>query len=129
MHRKLNIVSGPTPLAVSERMSELLGVELFIKRDDLAGPTFGGNKARQLEYHFGAALSEGADTILITGAVQSNFARLAVAVARAQGMQPIVQLEDRVPGKSNRYRESGNVFLSRLMGAEIMTYPQGEDEA
>ncbi|MYA88256.1 MAG: D-cysteine desulfhydrase family protein, partial [Boseongicola sp. SB0662_bin_57] len=96
--------------------------------DDLAGPTFGGNKARQLEYYFGAALSEGADTILVTGAVQSNFARLAVAVARAQGMHPIVQLEDRVPGKSDRYRESGNVFLSRLMGAEIMTYPEGEDE-
>ena len=128
MHRKLSIVSEPTPLATSERLSELLGVELFIKRDDLAGPTFGGNKSRQLEYYFGAALSECADTILITGAVQSNFARLAVAVARAQGLHPIVQLEDRVPGKSDRYRESGNVFLSRLMGAEIMTYPRGEDE-
>lgn len=129
MHRKLNIVCEPTPLAASGRLSELLGVELFIKRDDLAGPTLGGNKARQLEYYFGAALSEGADTILITGAVQSNFARLAVAVARAQGMHPIVQLEDRVPGKSDQYRESGNVFLSRLMDAEIMTYPLGEDEA
>ncbi len=128
MHRKLSIVSEPTPLATSERLSELLGVELFIKRDDLAGPTFGGNKARQLEYYFGAALSEGADTILITGAVQSNFARLAVAVSRAQGLHPIVQLEDRVPGKSDRYRESGNVLLSRIMGAEIMTYPHGEDE-
>lgn len=129
VHPKLNIVYAPTPLAVSERLSELLGVELFIKRDDLAGPTFGGNKARQLEYYFGAALTEGADTILITGAVQSNFARLAAAVARAKGMHPIVQLEDRVPAKSDRYRESGNVLLSRLMGAEIMTYPQGEDEA
>ncbi len=128
-HRRLNIVLAPTPLAVSERLSDLLGIELFIKRDDLAGPTLGGNKARQLEYHFGAALSEGADTILVTGAVQSNFARLTVAVARAQGMHPIVQLEDRVPGKSDRYLESGNVFLSRLMGAEIMTYPEGEDEA
>ena len=128
LHRKLNIALDPTPLAASERLSGLLGIELFIKRDDLAGPTFGGNKARQLEYYFGAALEEGADTILVTGAVQSNFARLAVAVARAQGMHPIVQLEDRVPGKSDRYRESGNVFLSRLMGAEIMTYPQGENE-
>ena len=129
MHQKLNIVFGPTPLAASERLSELLGIELFIKRDDLAGPTFGGNKARQLEYYFGEALSEGADTILVTGAVQSNFVRLAVAVARAQGMHPVVQLEDRVPGKPDRYRESGNVLLSRLMGAEIVTYPHGEDEA
>ena len=127
-HRKLSIVLDPTPLVVSERLSELLGVELFIKRDDLAGPTFGGNKARQLEYYFGAALDECADTILISGAVQSNFVRLAASVARAQGMHPIVQLEDRVPGKSGRYRDSGNVFLARLMGAEILTYPQGEDE-
>ena len=126
MHRKLNIILDPAPLVASERLSALLGVGLFIKRDDLAGPTLGGNKARQLECNFGAALSEGADTILVTGAVQANFAPL--AVARAHGMHPIVQLEDRVPAKSDRYPESGNVFLLRLMGAEVMTYPQREDE-
>lgn len=128
MHPKLNIVADPTPLVRADRLSDQLGIDLHIKRDDLAGPSFGGNKARQLEYYFGAALAENADTILITGAVQSNFARLAAAVARTQGMHPIVQLEERVASASERYHASGNVLLSRLMGAEIMSYPVGEDE-
>lgn len=128
VHPKLDILAGPTPLVRAGRLSDRLGIDLHIKRDDLAGPTFGGNKARQLEYYFGEAIEAGADTILITGAVQSNFARLAAAVARSQGMHPVVQLEDRVQGKSDLYRASGNVLLSELLGAEILHYPEGEDE-
>ncbi len=128
MYQKLKIIAKPTPLIRAERLSNELGIDLYIKRDDLAGPTFGGNKSRQLEHYFGKALAQGADTILITGAVQSNFARLAAAVARSQGMHAIIQLEDRVLGKSEAYRSSGNVLLARLLGAEIITYPHGEDE-
>ena len=128
MHAKLNLVPDPTPLVMARRISDHLGIDLMIKRDDLAGPSLGGNKARQLEYYFGAALAEKADTVLITGAVQSNFTRLAAAVARAQNMHPIVQLESRVPDTSGEYLASGNVLLSRLLGAEILTYPDGEDE-
>ncbi len=127
--RKVSIVAGKTPLTLLPRLSETLGVEVWIKRDDLAGPTFGGNKARQLEYYFGAATAAEADTILITGAVQSNFVRLAAAVARKLGMHPIVQLEKRVKGKSGTYLTSGNVLLSHILGAEILSYPEGEDEA
>lgn len=129
MNAREIIVEGTTPLQRAKRLSSELGIDLYIKRDDLAGPSIGGNKARQLEYYFGAALAERADTIMITGAVQSNFARLAVAVARARGLHPIVQLEDRVKGKSETYHKSGNVLLAKILGAEILTYPEGEDEA
>ncbi len=129
MVQELQIVADPTPLVKAARLSQELGVELYIKRDDLAGPTFGGNKSRQLEYYFGDALANQADTILITGAVQSNFARLAAAIAKTQGMHAIVQLEERVADKPELYRTSGNVLLSSLLGAEIMSYPDGEDEA
>ncbi len=128
LHPKTDILFGPTPLEPAGELSKQLGIDLHIKRDDLAGPSFGGNKSRQLEYYFGAALAQDADTILITGAVQSNFTRTAVAVARARGMRAIVQFEDRVKSQSDRYRQSGNVLLSRLMGAEIEFYPDGEDE-
>ncbi|MEM9432599.1 MAG: D-cysteine desulfhydrase family protein [Pseudomonadota bacterium] len=128
MASRIKIVSTPTPLTPAVRLSSELGIDLHIKRDDLAGPTFGGNKARQLEYYFGEANLRGADTILITGAVQSNFARLAVAVARSQGMQTVVQLEERLANTSESYNNSGNVFLSHLLGAEIISYPTGEDE-
>ena len=90
------MLSGPTPLERAEELSKHLKIDLYIKRDDLAGPSFGGNKARQLEYYFGEALSQDADTFLITGAVQSNFTRTAVAVARSLGMEAVVQFEERV---------------------------------
>ncbi|MEM8554837.1 MAG: D-cysteine desulfhydrase family protein [Pseudomonadota bacterium] len=127
LHRHI-ILTQPTPLQHLPRLSDHLGVELHIKRDDLAGPSFGGNKARQLEYYFGAALAEKADTILITGAVQSNFVRMAAAVANSLGMSPIIQLEYRVDTTSPAYARSGNVLLNSLLGAEVMTYPEGEDE-
>ena len=129
MHPRSKILDAQTPLVKAARLSEDLGIELFIKRDDLAGPTFGGNKSRQLEYYFGDAVAQGADTILITGAVQSNFARLAAAVAARHGMKAILQLEERVQGKSTTYKRSGNVLLAHMLDAEIMTYPYGEDEA
>jgi 1-aminocyclopropane-1-carboxylate deaminase/D-cysteine desulfhydrase-like pyridoxal-dependent ACC family enzyme len=93
LHPKTDILFGPTPLEPAVELSKQLGIDLHIKRDDLAGPSFGGNKSRQLEYYFGAALAQDSDTILITGAVQSNFTRTAVAVARARGMRAIVQFE------------------------------------
>lgn len=124
-----HILSGPTPLEHAPNLSRELSVDLWIKRDDLAGPSFGGNKSRQLEYYFGAALAEGADTILITGAVQSNFVRLAVAVARSLGMSAVVQLENRAKATDTTYEKSGNVLLLELLGAKIMRYPEGEDEA
>ena len=128
-HPRAQLVVGVTPIYRQHNLSEDLGVNLFIKRDDLAGSPFGGNKARQLEYYLGAAQAERADTVLITGAVQSNFVRTAAAAARSLGMKPIVQLEDRVPGMGDAYHASGNVLLLRILGAEIVRFPEGENEA
>ena len=101
---------------------------LFIKRDDCTGLALGGNKARQLEFYLGEAQAEGADTVLITGAVQSNFVRTAAAAARKCGMDIHIQLEERVPNVDAIYRESGNVLLDKLLGATLHSYPHGEDE-
>ena len=46
----LRIVESATPLQHLSRLSDHLGIELFVNRDALAGPSFGGNKSRQLEY-------------------------------------------------------------------------------
>jgi len=83
---------------------------------------------RQLEFYLGEAQAEHADTVLITGAVQSNFVRTAAAAAAKLGMACHVQLEERVPGKDGEYRTSGNVLLDRMLGATIHSYAQGEDE-
>lgn len=120
----------PTPL---ERLSNLStrigGAAIHAKRDDMTGLALGGNKVRQLEYYLGAAKAEGADTILITGAVQSNFVRTAAAGARKLGMDIHVQLEERVPNPDPTYRANGNVLLDKILGAHLYSYPEGEDEA
>ena len=126
---RVKIAHVPTAVEEMPNLSVALGgPELFVKRDDNTGVAFGGNKARQLEYYFGEALERGADTILITGAVQSNYARMTAAVAARMGMECHIQLEERVPDTDEVYRTSGNVLLDRLLGAKIHSYPEGEDE-
>lgn len=125
---RANLLTGPTPIEPLNRLSDKLGIDLWIKRDDLTGLGMGGNKIRQLEFYFGAALAQGADTILITGAVQSNYVRSAAAVAAKLGLKAIIQLENRVPNTSAIYASSGNVLLGQILGAEYMFYPEGEDE-
>lgn len=77
----------PTPLAEAPRLAEALGVgSLFVKRDDLTGFAFGGNKARPLEFLVADAISAGADTLLTGGAAGSNFCAAAAAAARRAGL-------------------------------------------
>ena len=106
-----------------------LGVELWIKRDEYTGLAVGANRVRQLELHLGEAQARGADTVLVTGAVQSNLVRVVAAGARRLGMDAHVQLEERVDGPDAPYRASGNLVLDRLLGATLHAFPVGEDEA
>ena len=120
---------APTPLETAPNLGAALGIDLYIKREDCTGLAFGGNKVRQLEFHFGDALAQGADTVLVTGAVQSNLVRIAAAAARRLGMEIHIQLEDRVAGMDETYRASGNLLLDRVLGAVLHPFPEGEDEA
>ena len=118
----------PTPLERLANVSDEFGSNVWIKRDDCTGLAFGGNKSRQLEFYIGQALEQGADTLLTTGAVQSNHVRMTVAAARKMGLDVEVQLEHRVEREQAEYHKSGNPYLVRLMGAKIRYYPVGEDE-
>ena len=127
---RVALAHTPTPIEALENLSAYLGGSpIYVKREDCTGLAMGGNKARQLEFYLGQARQKNADTILITGAVQSNFVRMAAAAAAKCGMRCHIQLEERVGDASSEYRQSGNVLLDRLLGAVIHTYPQGEDEA
>ena len=121
---------GPTPFERLDNLSRAnTGATVWAKRDDTQGVAFGGNKVRQLEYYFGEALAQDADTVLITGAVQSNFCRLTAAFAAKLGMACHIQLEERVETGEPLYRSSGNVLVERMLGAHLHSYPHGEDEA
>lgn len=127
---RVRLAHTPTPLEAMPNLTRLLdGPALVVKRDDCTGLAMGGNKARQLEFYFGEAQAQGADTVIITGAVQSNFLRQTAAAAAKLGMACEIQLEHRVPATAPEYETSGNVLLCRLLGAGMQTYPEGEDEA
>ncbi len=128
-HPQVRLGHHPTPIDFLPRLGEALGIELWAKRDDCNGLAFGGNKVRQLEYYLGPAAAAGADTVLITGALQSNFVRTTVAAANTLGMKSEVQLEERVPDTDALYRNSGNILLDQLLGATIHYFPEGENEA
>ena len=125
---RVRLGHAPTPLDPAPRLGATLGIELWIKRDDCTGLAFGGNKVRQLEFYLGDAQTRGADTVLTSGAVQSNFVRVAAAGARQLGMDIHVQLEDRVEPADDLYGSSGNVLLDRLLGATLHSFSAGPDE-
>jgi L-cysteate sulfo-lyase len=128
-HPRARLAHLPTPLEPMPNLTRALGgASLWVKRDDCTGLAMGGNKTRQLEFYFGDAVAQGADTVIITGAVQSNFVRQTAAAAARLGMNCEIQLEHRVATAAPEYAVSGNVLLDRLLGAKIHHLPEGEDE-
>ena len=85
----------PTPIQRLENLSALLGVNLYVKRDDLTGLGLGGNKVRKLEYLLADAKSQGAELVFTTGGAQSNHAMLTAAAANKLGMRSILILKQR----------------------------------
>lgn len=128
-HPQVALGHHPTPIDRLANLSDDLGVTLLAKRDDCNGLAFGGNKVRQLEFYMGAAVAAGADTVMVTGAVQSNFVRTTAAAAAKLGLAAEVQLEDRVPGTDFLQQHSGNVLLNEMVGATVHYFPEGENEA
>jgi len=125
MFPKLNFAHLPTPIEKLPRLSKLLGgPELLIKRDDQTGLAFGGNKTRKLEYLMASAVEEGADTVLSTGAAQSNHCRQTAAAAARCGLACTLVLVGPEPEQA-----SANLFLDNILGAKIIwTEKSNRDE-
>lgn len=127
---RVSLAHLPTPLEHMPNLSKALGgPEIWVKRDDCTGLASGGNKTRKLEFSMAAALEEGADTIVTVGAVQSNHVRQTAAAAAKLGMACEVLLEHRVVDPSEPYAKSGNVFLDKMLGANLREYAGGTDFA
>jgi len=124
---RVRLAHLPTPLEPLPRLSEELGVELWIKRDDCTGLAGGGNKTRKLEFLLGEAFAQGADTLVTQGAVQSNHVRQTAAAAASHGLACEVILEERTGSKARDYVANGNVLLDRLLGAKHRFVPGGAD--
>ena len=125
---RFRLATLPTPVTEARRLRDALGgpascPRILIKRDDLTGLAFGGNKARKLEFLVGDALRAGATVLVTSGAVQSNHARMTAAAARAAGMNAALVLTcDREDPLLQ-----GNLLLDRLFGAEVYFIPSNPD--
>lgn len=62
--------------------------DVWLKRDDLSSPLYGGSKLRLLEALLGAARAEGATRVYSSGATGSNFAEAVALHASRAGLEP-----------------------------------------
>lgn len=105
----------PTPIAALNRLTQKLsGPRILIKRDDLTGLAFGGNKTRKLEFLIGEALATKCESIITGGAAQSNHCRQTAAAAAAAGLRCHLALSGSEPDAL-----TGNLLLDHLLGAKI----------
>lgn len=106
----------PTPVQTLERLGAELGVsQFYIKRDDLSGRVYGGNKPRKLEFILGNALRSKAQEVITFGGAGSNHALATAIYARQVGLKSISML---MPQPNARYVRR-NLLMSHYCGAEL----------
>lgn len=116
---RLEFIGAPTPLEYLPRLSDYLGRDIFIKRDDVTPMALGGNKLRKLEFLAADALREGADTLITAGAIQSNHVRQTAAVAAKLGLHCVALLENPIGTKAENYLTNGNRLMLDLFNAQV----------
>jgi D-cysteine desulfhydrase family pyridoxal phosphate-dependent enzyme len=113
---RVRLAHLPTPLDHCPRLAEALGgPDIWIKRDDLTGLAFGGNKTRQLEFLFADIQAKGGDTVIAGAYTQSNWCRQITGAARRLGLDVALVLLHGEKGPALQ----GNLLLDRLMGADV----------
>jgi D-cysteine desulfhydrase/L-cysteate sulfo-lyase len=111
-----------TPLHEAPNLARVLGGPcIFIKRDDLTGVAFGGNKLRNLEFRLAHALKDKPDTVIVGLDIQSNSARQTVGACNKLGLRTILVLE----GKPSQTIQ-GNLLVDYLLGAEVHFAPDAK---
>jgi D-cysteine desulfhydrase family pyridoxal phosphate-dependent enzyme len=113
---RIRIALLPTPVEALPRLSaELGGPTILVKRDDLTGLAFGGNKTRKLDYLLAEAQANGAHTIITAGAAQSNHCRQTAAACARLNFDCILVLSGERPSTA-----TGNLLLDQLFNTEII---------
>lgn len=111
---KVNLAYLPTPIKKANFLSKELGVNIYLKRDDLTGTEISGNKIRKLEYTFKLLIDQGYTTVVTTGGIQSNHCRATAAAATMLGLKAVLLLR-----VNEEPKIEGNFLLDKLFGAEI----------
>jgi len=111
------LIHLPTPLQKMSRLTARLGgPDTWMKREDLTGLAFGGNKSRKMEYILADILGQKADTVITWASLQSNWCLQLSTAARMFGLEPILVLFKTYDSPAE---PDGNLLLDRLLGAEV----------
>ncbi len=122
---RLSLADLPTPLTDCPRLSEeLAGPCILVKREDLTGMAFGGNKVREFEYSVAPAVEDGYEVLLHGASSQSNQSRLTAALAAKLGLKAVMV------GRRDAHAEpvTGNLLLSHLFGADVYLVERVEEK-
>jgi len=114
---RLPLAHLPTPIWHCRALDELVGTEVWVKRDDMTAGAAAGNKIRKLEFLLGQAVDQQATVVLTCGAVQSNHARATALLAAQLGLRSVLFLRTTDPDVP--HATTGNLMLDRLVGAEV----------
>lgn len=115
---RADLAITPTPLQPAPRLGQRLGDRsIYIKRDDMTGLAFGGNKVRMLEYVLGKAIAAGCDTVIGGSASQSNYSRVLAGSCAKLGLECHLVLR-RMEGR-NDDAPQGSLLLDQLYGAHV----------
>jgi 1-aminocyclopropane-1-carboxylate deaminase/D-cysteine desulfhydrase-like pyridoxal-dependent ACC family enzyme len=115
----------PTPLEACPRLTAALGgPRILIKRDDLTGFAFGGNKVRALEFRMADVQARGCDAFVLVNIGQSNHARLHSAACVRLGLHMTI-----VKPSPADEEVTGNLLLDRILGVDIVEAHGRDPEA
>jgi 1-aminocyclopropane-1-carboxylate deaminase/D-cysteine desulfhydrase-like pyridoxal-dependent ACC family enzyme len=119
---RVKLALTPTPIEAAPNLTKALGgPRIFIKRDDLTGVAFGGNKLRNLEFRLARAMVDNPDTVVVGLDIQSNSARQTIGACNKLGLKTILVLEGQKPEVIQ-----GNLLVDYLLGAEVIFTPTRE---
>ncbi|MFW9905324.1 MAG: D-cysteine desulfhydrase family protein [Candidatus Thorarchaeota archaeon] len=112
---RISLCLLPTSIVPLKRLSQYFGgAEIFMKRDDLTGVAFGGNKNRKLEFLLADAKQKGADVIVTEGALQSNHCLQTAACSTKLGFKCELVLSGKNPDFI-----TGNLLLDQILDVKI----------
>lgn len=106
----------PTPVEKLERLGQALHTaQLYVKREDLSGKLYGGNKIRALEFLFGEAIHAGYKEVFTLGFPASCQALAQAIYARELGLKSIAFLFPQIRSEQARR----HLLTYQSIGADI----------
>ncbi|MFP4162607.1 MAG: 1-aminocyclopropane-1-carboxylate deaminase/D-cysteine desulfhydrase [Chitinispirillaceae bacterium] len=118
----LHLGNFPTPVVHLDKLSQETGKNIYLKRDDISGEKYGGNKVRKLEFVLGEAKARGAQRVITVGGAGSNHALATAVYATQEGFNTTLMLFDQPNARSVRE----NLIADLSTGAELFLNPTYE---